>query len=168
MKKIYMFYLIYPESNESILYAWTDDKEYAKRFKEFRNMDVFIEKKKEFKQDDYNLFNKHYSGMRLINSLYKTNSHNIIEIVSTKIEEENVFIKSDRILEEMAKYTIDLFMVKNTYLKSLNKLNYFYIYKYYHQNNSYFYEGISINKDCIDIDFDQFSLFVYFNKYTLK
>ena len=87
MKCTYTYYL-YFKDNE--LYAYTDNKSYAKEFESVRNMDVFVKKKAKLVSSDINILALEYQSRMLTKkSLYTFNENGIgisIKMIMTMVE----------------------------------------------------------------------------------
>lgn len=128
--KTYKYYLYYVKKDNS-LYAYTDNKEYRKRFKKFRNPEYFYEKKKTMTKQDINRLAYLNQGdilEKYFLETYDLENHQIIElpVIMTKNEYQSManfttqFFESD--LFKLCWFDIDLF--EESFAKDLKRLNY--------------------------------------------
>lgn len=180
--KVYIFYQTHKQDDEELdsivnIYAVTDKKELAKKFRETRNMRLFKEVVHKCSKYEFAELMKKYGIFILLECKYKTQNHITggvlyLDVVATRAEDEHVLIKGDRVFTELGRYTSDLFMLKDKYLNALDVLNYFNVYKAYGEDNmmnDYFYQGVPLINEKLfrGIDIDQYALFHKFSNNTL-
>lgn len=174
--KVYLFYIFADGFNEShvpILYAYTNNKEYAKRFRETRNMDIFIEDVKHVDKSEYNelTMNFHNRGSMLVETkLLTSHKHELtkVNMIMTQHEEDVCILKTDDVFEELAKYTsIQAVCFNDDVIDALNTLYYFDIMKMYSAKSLGIYnENFNIPKDTMIVD--QLQFFILKFGYTMK
>lgn len=161
--------------NEPQMYAFTDDISLMKEFKITRNMNFFLLKEVDIPKRIYQKFQDKYRGHKLTRTKFKTRNTNEIPTytsvytVCTGIEEQSVFIKADRSLLEIGKYTESLGFLKQEYLLALTVYSYFKIYNFTNANTHSFYGNCgTFFEDELKFEYDEFSLFLFFFGYTMK
>lgn len=119
--KVYMFYIygdkIYNKSYVAIsdntidvssnvpyaLYAFTNNKEYSKKFKEYRNMKIFFEKVVKMTKEEYKELKEKYVECELNEILYKHptlqdsyySTCDLMYILSTNLESDRIRFESN-------------------------------------------------------------------------
>ena len=159
--KINLFYKIgdyYGSYPKPILYAYTDNIEFAKEFRKTRRKDMFIEKEiKCDREEFYKLSLKQPNSLLLQSNVMSKNDNafkgfDIIPIVMTKFEEESLLFKADITFQKIIPLLFnDMIKVNDEMIKALNILGYWDFCNYYLNNT-----GI------IDYHVDFFNLFLYF------
>lgn len=97
-------HLVCTEEKDSLLYAYTDNKEYAKIFKNQRDMDKFFMMKKEIDREEVNYLAKYFMREYLIKKEVKTKTGGIgskvvnFELIITKTEDIIIQSSSSRVL----------------------------------------------------------------------
>ena len=142
--KVYFIYRKYKEDgykNPSSLYAFTKYKELKDEFMKVRDNNQFFVVKKFFEPDDYLKFmNEHYNYL-LGERNYRNSDNDIVKIISTCGEELDVFIKSDKILDELMRYVDEFSCAYNKTLReALNILNYDAIKRYKRDTIHHYYD----------------------------
>lgn len=132
--KVYFIYRKYEEDGyktPSSLYAFTKYKNLKDEFMKVRDNNQFFVVKKFIKPDAYLKFmNEHYNYL-LAERNYRNSDNDIVKIISTCGEELDVFIKSDKILDELMRYVDEFSCAYNKTLReSLNVLQYDVIKRY--------------------------------------
>lgn len=187
--KIYMFYFRDNDDNRKLvpfLYAYTNDKSYAERFKEFRNMNKFLCVERDLDKDQYKEFNHQYPSQQLTKTKLMTKDNefptkkSFVEMICTWDEEKSVILESEDSVFMLFKdimFNPSLFSMD---IKSaLFKIGFFTIYQYLY-SNMYIFESLDgaeymgiFNKDSIAGDFvrpvinmqdvkaDQLAMFLY-------
>lgn len=163
-EKLYKYWLYYKDNE---LYAYTDNKEYAEKFEEFRNMDLFTRVKKRITKDDVNYLAMEFQGSYLMSNTYKgyntkNKKYYNIEIITTEIESLNVGNKKVY-MENAGLYhncVIDPYYFNNKLMVALKNIGYFSVYAVYKGIDEYPFE-LNIPK------IDEISLFVYFYGNTI-
>ena len=167
--KIYMFY--FKDTNETrslepILYAYTNSKEYAERFREFRNMDKFKEVIRNISKYEYVDFSRSYSNQQLTKTQFITKNRDFgnkktkVEIVCTWEEEKNTILSGDDFIFSLFKDVIFNPSLLSTDIQGmLYKMGFFTMYQYLYQRMYIFeplegpeYSGVFF-KDSISGDF---------------
>ena len=149
---LYLFYKKSPEGfdNDPILYAFTNDKDFANKFKKYRNMNKFIFRKETgVSKSEYNKFSSQWHKCELINGQFYTRGDILskrvpVSVLCTCKEEETVLINSDRMWDEYIDRFFDTSVINDKYLNALNKLLYFKFYGFFKLRPKYdvddFYE----------------------------
>lgn len=180
--KLHLFYKVRSVDGDRLpstdLYAFTDKDDLAEEFQSTRSNHVFYHKLIGF-DDRKDLLHfikntditKDLSTKRLVRSKFNTRlspfSNKIykVPIVITAQEEWNIFVTSDKVQEELSKLAKrNLHFVKDDYLKYLNDILYFQMYKYQSHTNFYFYSGIDTSYDettMYSYHVDEYRLFLY-------
>lgn len=147
MNETFLYYCFYLESNDINkpyeLYAYTDSKKLAKRFKQERDMKKFIYQPYRLNIQEIHDITKNYREMYLETLTGKTKINHIgspiveFSIVVTKMEKLNVinFI-SDLIFSKLWLHTsIDPKYFKSEYQKALKEIGYTDGYEYFYSKN---------------------------------
>lgn len=159
---------------EPILYAYTNDIDYAKRFEEVRDMKKFQRVDREISKDEFKDFVHQYSYQKLTKTAFITKDKEFptketkVEMICTWEEENSVIIQSD---ESVFQFFKDMMFNPFLLSKKLNKvlftLGFFTIYQYLYQNMYIFeplkkdyYRGVfrDDNADMASGDFDKESV----------
>lgn len=119
--------LVYTEEEDSLLYAYTDNKEYAKMFKEQRDMNKFFVVKREIDKDEVNYLAKDFMREYLIKKEVKTKSRGIgsktikYDLILTSTEEHMINHISSKILivDSMCYAWLNPYIFNNEYLSAL-------------------------------------------------
>lgn len=135
MKNTYRIYLNNrdrgPDFLTPVLYAFTDNKSYYKKFKEFRNMELFSVIKEKMSEEDYDMLKHLNHKLELKEIILKTRKPNTINtvseirIVGTRREEFETMIGIETIFETISKhmkFPIECFNEK--YRELLSELGY--------------------------------------------
>lgn len=149
--KLHLFYFKDTNDNrklEPILYAYTNNKEYAERFMEFRDMKKFYHTTRDISKNQYKDFSHQYTNQQLTKTKFKTKTNDVttkisyIEIVCTWDEEKNSIISSDETIFTLCKNKMFDPSLLTMELKSdLYKLGFFTIYQQLY-NQMYIYEPL--------------------------
>ena len=142
MIKTYKYYIFYKRSDGDI-YAYTDNKEYYKKFKEQRNMKNFIYKKKELTGEQVSELAREYNNGILENCSLKYSDNgkiSHIKMIITKMEKFAVMNESSDLLScEIYQYTwISPEIFNDEIIKSLEVLNYTKCHNLLSKGNFYF------------------------------
>lgn len=181
-KHLYLFYRIRDNRDSDLystplLYAWTIKKRDMKMFKDQRDMEVFLMKSKKIDKDDekfrkFSLDNN--QTMLTKRDMYtksKINDQNkcIISVLCTWNELQRVYTHEDTIYAELSKYLTNSYEYLQDKLRiSLNKIAYRDVRDFMLASKfgGYFE---SVNKDDqVDLDIDEFQMYMYFNGVTYK
>jgi len=161
--KIHMFYFRDKNENrrlEPTLYAYTNIDEYARRFKEFRDMDKFLYTKRELTKDQYKDMVRSYPSYQLTKTRLVTKDKEFptkkthVDIICTWDEEKNVILESeDSVFQLFKDKVFDPSLFSMQMKTDLYKLGFFTIYQYLYQRMYIFepligseYDGV-FNKD---------------------
>lgn len=123
-----------PSSENRLLYAYTDKKEYAEEFKKIHLEDAFIIKKMKLDRDGVNMLARYFQNniIRREKIISKDSRFNRIE-VKVCLTEKEYFVSENSCyshVEDLWKYVWEPNFILNTkYMKALNNLNYLYLYK---------------------------------------
>lgn len=125
-------HLVCTEEKDSLLYAYTDNKEYAKIFKEQRDMTKFFTMKKEIDKDEVNYLAKYFMREYLIKKDVKTKSNGIgskvidYELILTKTEENIVQCTSSKVLMvDLWSYAwLNPYIFDKEYVKALTNIGF--------------------------------------------
>ena len=169
--KIYLIYKKYREdrcNNPSSLYAFTKDKHLKDEFMKVRDKNQFVVVDRYMDSDTYLRFIDRHHNYLLGNRNYRNSNNDIIQIVSTCGEELDVFIKSDKIFEELLKYIDDFSYAYNeTINKALNLLHY-NMFRMYKGEDNYYNMGYNGYDDSIprypftgELKVNQVGMFAY-------
>ena len=156
------------------LYAVTDKKHLKEQFLKERKKDMFTAVKKDISSKHYKEFLVKNHSYELGRRGYETSSPNsllkreYVYLISTAYEEMDVFMKADKVILEIGKYTDEVARTFNKkLLVALHKLHYFEIYKFCNWDQyDYFVNGV----ECFKSDeymIDSFSVFLYLYGNTL-
>lgn len=187
---LYLFYKKSPEGfvNDPVLYAFTNNKDVANKFRNDRNMDKFVfHKETGVSKDEFNRFSSQYHKCELINGHFYTkgdilNKRVPVSVLCTCKEEETVLINSDKMWNEYKDCLFDASMIKNKYLKALNTLMYFKFYGFFELKSKYdvddfyepYYSAYGPSADFIlgemqnGYQYDDLKLFLHFFGDTFK
>lgn len=182
--KIWFIYKL-TEMNDPtpFLYAYTTKKYLVDMFKEERNMDLFVVKKKDITKEQYAQFQKDHHNLELgRRGFYTSSSHSlsskqVVYITATKSEEFDVFVNTDTIILELGKSISPYSNAFNRELsESLSNIFYFAI-KEFTESTEYFligdesqyqYDTFTFNDTNFDFDFDELEVFIYLFGKTMK
>lgn len=168
--KIYMFYYIGDETEDSFLYAYTDDKNLAKLFEDFRDKKIFKKVKV-------------YLDYRQLNDLYKlypeeelqlfytftrdsknTEDCTSVQIALTKSEQLSVETEYDSLFYYKLQTLVNSFnpyIFKNSLRKALDILDYTYNYQFFNEPESLPYDvQYSYNMDGFQLFYDLFKKYI--------
>lgn len=187
---LYVFYYKDPGFDDSVrLYAYTEDKDLMKRFKEERNMDRFLFKKiEDVTKSEYKKFQADHGREKLhIGTFYTrdriTYENRVpVKVLCTYGEEEEVFMRAEHVWGELSKYLFDARIFNDEIITALGKLLFMKFYGFYFIRNTkyadYFYkpylssiedeDGFIINDFAHEYVYDDLRLFLKFNKNTFK
>ena len=180
MKTVYFIYKN-DKINSPSLYAITDKKELKKSFMEERKKSLFIVKERELNKDEFKDIMKNNSNYLLERRGFITkpsSSNSLLEkrcevyLTTTSYEEMDVYIKSDSVVLEIAKYTDEVSTVFNDKLtKALYKLKYFDVMSYknsvFNVYNPYV-EPLSYKDGTEIFRIDELGMFIYLYGNTMK
>ena len=159
MIKTYKYYIFYKRSDGDI-YAYTDNKEYYKKFKEQRNMKNFIYKKKELTGEQVSELAREYNNGILENCSLKYSDNgkiSHIKMIITKMEKFAIMNESSDLLAcgiyQYAWIPPEIF--NDEIIKSLKILNYTKCHNLLSKGNSFF--EIFTEADELGIFLRQFS-----------
>lgn len=177
---------------EPYLYAYTNNKEYYKRFKNERNNKIFIIKEKDVSKEDYYDFAKKHKNLNLKECLFETYSETedgynreIVRLICTYNEESSVILNFEYIAGEISKLTSDVALSFNEEIvKALNDLYYYDFLKQKIQNlrvnehnetyygllpNKTYYEELdNLDESPIGYNYDYLAIFIKMYGYTLS
>ena len=149
--KIYMFYFRDKDVNrrlEPVLYAYTNSKEFAERFKEYRNMDKFICYERELTKEQFKDVTRTHPSQQLTETEFVTKDPEFptkkmnVSIVCTWDEEKAVILESeDSVFRLFEKQMFDPSMLNMDIKGILYKFGFFTIYQYLY-NNMYIYNPL--------------------------
>lgn len=188
--KLYLMY-IKIKNLEPCLYAYTNNKEYYKRFKKERSDKLFTIKEKEVTKEDYYDFVKKHKNLNLKECLFETYSEDedsynreVVRLVCTYNEESSVVLNFEYISGEISKSTSDIALSFNGELvEALNTLYYYDFLKqklhrsineynetYYglFPNNTYYEELEYLDESPIGYNYDYLAIFIKMYGYTLS
>lgn len=125
-------HLVCTEEDDSLLYAYTDNKEISKLFKTQRDMNKFFIKKREINKDEVNYLAKYFTREYLIKKEIKTKSKGIgskiinYDLVITKTEDNLLTTSIYKALAvDIWKYSwINPYIFNDEYVKMLNKIGF--------------------------------------------
>ena len=148
---IYCFYYRNPEFSDSvpILYAYTDNKEFAKEFESQRDHDNFFLIKKHITKSEFEEYNKTIRNLKIQKCSFYTKSFVYgrrvpVQVLSTWKEEDTILHNGDNFWAEFEKYLFDCKIFKSEYIRALEKLNFVKFYGFYRIKSFYncddFYE----------------------------
>ena len=152
------------------LYAFTNDKSIANDFEKVRDMSMFIMQKKHIDKDKYKGYcdthKWHLLGRRKYPSRgYGLDKETVCEIISTIVEEELVYIKSDRFIYEIGKYVSeDTERLTKEYKKALKNIWYYNVWDFVFN----IYNPKTKKHADFNYKVDMAALFVYFYGYTMS
>lgn len=168
------------------LYAYTNNKQYHKKFEKERNSEIFIVKEKEVSKQEFYNFSAKHTNLNLKSCLFETYTEdedeykrNIVELVCTYNEESSVILNFEYINKEVAKSTNEVSMSFNKELMSaLDKL-YYYDFLKQKMNAEDYTNMLEYNKTYLDgindmsdtpfgYNYDYLAIFVKMYGYTLK
>lgn len=169
------------------LYAYTDNKEYAKTFKEDRDMDKFTCIKKKLTKDEFNQIEGRFGRLKLTYGSFYTKSEIFgkrvpVKFLCTFDEEESVIFKAEQLWDEYKDILFDASIFTDEYVKALEKLMFmkfygFYVIKY-KEYADYFYqpyysnygpvEGLIMEEFKNSYQYDDLRLFLKFFHKTFK
>ena len=163
--KIYLFYQLGDDAfglySKPKLYAYTNNKEYAKEFKKVRNMDMFIEEVQHVDKSEYNQITSvfHTRGCQLVETKLLTSYENECiktPVVITQHEEDETILRNETVYFELCKSTsINSVYFNDKIINALDTLYYFDIMKQYSaemlginysENNSMIDVGLQIDQ----------------------
>ena len=187
--KIHIFYRkSLDEYNDvNTMYAYTENKEYADKFIQDRNMDMFIYRKKNISKSEFKeLKNKYWKYQLKEGGFYTFTNYDIrekviVNLICTWEEESSVQINGDRLWQEYSKHLFDCKAFKSEYIKALEYLLFPKFYTFYNVKHDlymdYFYDPY-VNSFCpeelIYDDFtrsfvyDELKMFIKFYKWSFK
>ena len=181
--KVWKFYLIPEKDNQNKrydLYAITNNKKYAKRFKEERNMDMFIERCTDEDKSDYIKFindNRHCALIikeLMTRDVYKNGyiGTKKVEVLLTIYEHENCDTENiviDTMEDGMWNSAIPYRVYKKKLLNSLRLLDYVSNYKLYSLDfNNMVIDPEDDDYSAPDIYIDELGLFIRYFGRTFK
>ncbi len=185
--KLYAFYKIKNAKKKILdvpeLYAFTYDKEIKDEFIKQRNMEIFHLIVKNMSKNDTKEFSKRFNRQELkyhemyTKSEFDESQKRKIKVLTTWNEVESAILKVDIIFDELSKYVSpSVFYLKNEYIKDLDVLYYLTVFKFFKDklvHNSYLFSGLeSYEEDKeimrINLDYDEFKLYMYYVAYTYK
>lgn len=147
---VWMFYRRIEGFDTTSLYAFTDNKKYAKEFREQRNPNtIFMFKRDKFTKAEWNALNTQFGKLRILEGHFYTKSEFFgrkkpVRVLCTAQEEESITLRIDRIWMDFVKYLFDPRAFKKEYLQALEHLLFIKFYCFYCikqvQNADYFYE----------------------------
>lgn len=156
-KKKYKYWIYYLKSSNEI-YAYTDNKVYAKSFENVRDMKMFNKVKKNLTKEEVNYLAREYQSNILKIFEYKTSNKNnsiiSVTMVSTMIEHLTVTSQATRLICcDIYQYCIlEPEMFNDKIYNALNILNYNKLYE--HITNP----KASLNN--ISIEVDELAIFI--------
>lgn len=167
--KEYKYWIYYfKDTNE--IYAYTDNKKYAKEFELDRNMDKFIKIRKDILPEEVNYLARHYQGKYLTKAKIKIYDKKTMKwfdsfLIMTLEEEITVQNKSVQLLYDSI-YTYcwqDPYVFNEKIYKALDKLEYVNIYNQISsaQSNCYIENEIKLKPD-------ELGIFVHYYAHTLR
>ena len=184
--KLYLMYIKLKEL-EPYLYAYTNNKDYYKRFKNERNEKLFTIKEKEVSKESYYDFAKKHKNLNLKECLFETYkdiddeyTRDVISLVCTYNEESSVILNFEYISGEISKSTSEVALSFNSgIVDALNTLYYFDFLKQKinrrvnEYNDTWFgssyLDGINeMDESPIGYNYDYLAIFIKMYGYTLK
>jgi hypothetical protein len=124
--------LVYTESEDSLLYAYTDNKEYAEIFKNQRDMNKFFVKKREIEKDEVNYLASEFTREYLIKKDIKTKvrgigSENIdYTLILTKTEDYMIQSTTHKVLmaDVWVCTWLNPYIFNKKYINALNNIGF--------------------------------------------
>ena len=124
--------LVYTEADDSLLYAYTDNKEYAEIFKNQRDMEKFFIKKREIEKDEVNYLAKEFTREYLIKKEVKTKvggiGSDIIDytLILTKTEDYTIQSTAHKVLmaDIWISTWINPYIFKEEFVDALNNIGF--------------------------------------------
>ena len=117
--------------HKPILYAYTEDEELAKLFRNSRNMEMFHEEVKKISYEEFIEFSKTYSGYRLLMGHFVTKNDSgsyfrstTVPMVVTDSEEKKTYMCLDKIYSQLARHTFNPSILKTKYGRLLQSFNF--------------------------------------------
>lgn len=133
-KKVWVFYLIgmdnFFDTDKGEIYAYTDKKEYAKSFRDTRDMTKFREKKFSLSRSEYNELVHEYmrSDLEIFDGRTRSSEYMIKDFGIVLTMKESISIKTIREIyarENLFNYAwTDISFLKDKYAQALKKLQY--------------------------------------------
>jgi hypothetical protein len=157
-KKKYKYWIYYLKSTNEI-YAYTDNKDYAKSFENMRDMKMFIKVKKNLTKEEVNYLAREFQSNILKMYEYKTVNKNqtivMVSIVSTMIENITVNSQSTRLIccDLYTYCEINPEFFNSKIKKALTVLGYCNLYEYVSETDS------DLTK--INIEVDELAIFIH-------
>ena len=166
-------HLVCTEESDSLLYAYTNNKEYAKIFQTQRNMNKFFMLKREIKKDEVNYLAKNFTREFLVKKEVKTKSNGIgskvitCDLIITETEYNIIYTSCYRVLMvDMWKSAwTNPYIFKNKYVELLNKIG---IVNKFNDLNTWKNTTNETNKIGINIQPDLLSTFIHEFKFLLN
>lgn len=147
---VWMFYLRHQGFDTTSLYAYTNNKKFAKEFEEQRSKErIVMMKRSNFTKEEWNALNNTRPGLRIVEGMLHTKgpfhtSKQEVRVLCTAREEEMAVLHADKIWEESARYLFDARALKSEYLVALERLLFMKFYCFFVikrvQDADYFYE----------------------------
>lgn len=185
--KIWLFYLYDKDDSRRlnpILYGLTDKKKQAEEFRNFRNMNLIVEREKEVSKKELMCLFSEFSFAVLTYVECTTHTPDSfitptkLTLLCTSSEAMSILVKAEDVLPKKFKdCMIDVSMFDDDIIQSLYKLGYFYIYQwllyngYIYQELDPYFDGIKDNPEIltdVKIKYDEFSIFMYLYGNTVK
>ena len=140
-KKFWIFYLVYDKAIWDVepygIYAYTNKKEYAKKFENTRNMNRFCMKELKLDREEINALYKNFTNNQLEIMKGKTklnDTKEIREFETVVTMREQIACKHHATLyinEYACRYAWDTpYIFKSKYIRALNTIGYSYYYNY--------------------------------------
>lgn len=125
-------HLVYTEEDDSLLYAYTDNKEHAKLFKDQRDINKFFVKKLEISREEVNYLARYFTREYLIKKDIKTKTKGIgskvidYTLILTKAEDNLLQTTAYKaLMVDIYKYTwLNPYIFDDEYLSVLNKIGF--------------------------------------------
>ena len=126
------------DKDMAILYAHTNNKEYAKEFKNIRDMNQFVLKEDKMTESEYDLFSIKHSKYRLIEGGFYTldtkdyGRRETVNLVCTVLEEEKTCLTTiEKIFKENFVRFVDYSWLNDNYIYLLDDILYTKFYHFY-------------------------------------
>ena len=187
--KLYLFYRKNPDEYDNLnsIYAYTEDKEYADKFIEDRNMDMFIYKKQNVSKSEFKDIKSKYWKYQLKEGSFYTFTNSeirekvIVTIICTWAEESSIQINGDKMWQEYSRNLFDCKAFKSEYIRALEKLLFVKFYTFYNLKydvyadyfynpyvNAYSAEELIYDDFSNSFTYDELKLFIRFYKWSFK
>ena len=185
LMKLYLIYRMNRTSQiERHLYAFTKNKNYIKRFKEERDMEIFLIKEESMDKEKYRDLSLKMNDLELQEYEVYTkglasNLKQKVTILTTWSEVESILVHGENmIIKEFRRYVKgSIYTLKDQYIDALNVLGYTTLYQYFtHSERNPYMDGFEMGlenqmslKDMFgNIDYDEYRLYMFFFGGTYK